>query len=92
MSNKSNFPVSTMEIDIGKNALHVVGLDRRGAIVLRQTWSRGQVDARLANRRAAELERQLWGPEPDRFPACRGECPQSALLARSGAFRRSSPF
>ena len=38
-----------MGIDIGKNAFHVVGLDRRGAIVLRQRWSRGQVQARLAN-------------------------------------------
>jgi len=26
-------------IDIGKNAFHVVGLDGRGAIVLRQKWS-----------------------------------------------------
>jgi transposase len=49
MSNKSNLPVTTMGIDIGKNAFHVVGLDRRGAIVLRQRWSRGQVEARLAN-------------------------------------------
>ena len=49
MSNKSNSPVATMGIDIGKNAFHVVGLDRRGAIVLRQRWSRGHVEARLAN-------------------------------------------
>ena len=49
MSNKSNSPVATIGIDIGKNAFHVVGLDRRGAIVLRQRWSRGQVQARLAN-------------------------------------------
>ena len=49
MSNKSNSPVTTMGIDIGKNAFHIVGLDRRGAIVLRQRWSRGQVQARLAN-------------------------------------------
>ena len=41
MSDKSNLPVATMGIDIGKNAFHVVGLDRRGAIVLRQRWSRG---------------------------------------------------
>ena len=49
MSNTSNLPVATMGIDIGKNAFHVVGFDRRGAIVLRQRWSRGQVEARLAN-------------------------------------------
>ena len=36
-------------IDIGKNSFHIVGQNRRGAIVLRQKWSRGQVEARLAN-------------------------------------------
>jgi transposase len=36
-------------IDIGKNSFHVVGHDKRGAIVLRQKWSRGQVEARFAN-------------------------------------------
>jgi transposase len=41
--------IAVVGIDIGKNSFHVVGLDRRGAIVLRQKWSRGQVEARLAN-------------------------------------------
>jgi transposase len=50
MSNKSIATIATMGIDIGKNSFHVVGLDRRGAIVLRQKWSRGQVAARLARR------------------------------------------
>jgi transposase len=49
MSNKSSATVATMGIDIGKNSFHVVGLDQRGAIVLRQKWSRGQVEARLVN-------------------------------------------
>jgi len=49
MSNKLTPIVATMGIDIGKNSLHVIGLDQRGAIVLRQKWSRGQVEARLAN-------------------------------------------
>jgi len=35
--------------DVGKNSFRVVGHDQRGAIVLRQKWSRGQVQARLAN-------------------------------------------
>jgi transposase len=48
MSNKSNATIATMGIDIGKNSFHVVGLDQRGAIVLRQKWSRSQVGARLA--------------------------------------------
>ena len=41
--------VAVIGIDIGKNSFHVVGLDARGAIVLRQKWSRGQIEARLAN-------------------------------------------
>jgi transposase len=49
MSNKSTSIVATMGIDIGKNSFHVVGLDERGAIVLRQKWSRSQIEARVAN-------------------------------------------
>ena len=49
MSKTLNPTVATMGIDIGKNSFHVVGLDQRGAIVLRQKWSRGQIEARLAN-------------------------------------------
>jgi hypothetical protein len=43
--------IAVVGIDIGKNSFHVVGLDQRGAIVLRQKWSRGQVEARFANPR-----------------------------------------
>ena len=49
MRRSTNLSVATMGIDIGKNSFHVVGLDQRGAIVLRQKWSRGQIEARLAN-------------------------------------------
>ena len=41
--------IAVIGIDIGKNSFHIVGLDERGAMVLRQKWSRGQVEARLAN-------------------------------------------
>jgi transposase len=49
MSHKLNVAIAVIGIDIGKNSFHVVGQDERGAIVLRQKWSRGQVEARLAN-------------------------------------------
>ena len=49
MSHKLNSAIAVIGIDIGKNSFHVVGLDRRGAIVLRQKWSRGQLETRLAN-------------------------------------------
>ena len=41
--------IAVVGIDIGKNSFHIVGLDERGAIVLRQKWSRGQVESRFAN-------------------------------------------
>jgi transposase len=49
MSQTLKTSVAVIGVDIGKNSFHLVGQDRRGAIVLRQRWSRGQVEARLAN-------------------------------------------
>jgi transposase len=41
--------IATIGIDIGKNTFHLVGLDQNGAIVMRQKFSRRQIEARLAN-------------------------------------------
>ena len=49
ISQKLNAAIAVIGIDIGKNSFHIVGHDHRGAIVLRQKWSRGQVETRLAN-------------------------------------------
>ena len=49
MSQTQNATIAVVGIDIGKNSFHIVGHDERGAIVLRQKWSRGQVEARFAN-------------------------------------------
>jgi transposase len=49
VSQQVSTTIAVMGVDIGKNSFHVVGLDQRGAIVLRQRWSRGQVESRLAN-------------------------------------------
>jgi len=49
MSQKLDNSPAVIGIDIGKNSFHVVGQNQRGVIVLRQKWSRGQVEARLAN-------------------------------------------
>jgi transposase len=54
MSEKLNTAPAVIGIDIGKNSFHIVGQDQHGAIVLRQKWSRGQVETRLANLRDAE--------------------------------------
>ena len=39
----------TVGIDTGKNTLHMIGLDAKGAIVLREKVSRHQITARLVN-------------------------------------------
>ena len=41
--------VTVIGIDMGKNTLHMIGLDSRGAIVLREKVSRGRIASRLAN-------------------------------------------
>ena len=49
MSHNLNSAVAVIGIDIGKNSFHVVGHDKRGAIMLRQKWSHRQVETPLAN-------------------------------------------
>jgi len=39
----------TIGIDTGKNTLHLIGLDAKGAIVLREKIARGRIAARFAN-------------------------------------------
>jgi transposase len=39
----------TIGIDTGKNTLHMIGLDERGAIVLREKISRARIAARFVN-------------------------------------------
>ena len=49
MPKTASTQIAVIGIDIGKNSFHVAGHDKRGSIVLRQKWSRGQIEARLAN-------------------------------------------
>jgi transposase len=44
MSQKSSCAIAVIGIDIGENSFQVVGHGARGAIVLWQKWSRGQVE------------------------------------------------
>jgi len=41
--------VRTIGIDTGKNTLHMIGLNEKGAIVLREKVSRDRIAARLVN-------------------------------------------
>src|SRR5271156_1921736 len=50
MSHKTTASVAhTIGIDTGKNTLHLIGLDDKGAIVLREKIARGRIAARFAN-------------------------------------------
>jgi transposase len=94
MSKKSNSTVTTLGVDIGQNSFRVVGLDQRGAIVLRQKWPRGQIQARLATVPlcligmeacvgAHHLSRKLQAPGHDArlMPAKRRPPPDDALAS-----------
>jgi transposase len=48
-SQKTAGIITTIGIDLGKNTFHLVGFDQRGAIILQQKVSRGQLERRLAN-------------------------------------------
>jgi putative ABC transport system substrate-binding protein len=69
MSEKLNSAIAVIGIDIGKNSFHLVGHDRRGAIVLRQKWSRGQVEVRLANLSPCLIGMEARGIELEMFSA-----------------------
>ena len=80
-SQKTPGTITTIGIDLGKNTFHLVGLDKRGAIVLRRKVSRSQLEHRLAN-----VPRCLIGME-----ACSGSHHIGRQLERSGPRRASDP-
>ena len=49
MTHQNSKIATTLGIDIGKNSFHLIGLDVRGAIVLRKKLSRAQLEPFLAN-------------------------------------------
>jgi hypothetical protein len=73
-SQKTPETITTIGIDLGKNTFHLVGLDKRGAIVLQQKVSRGQLGRRLSN-----IPRCLIGME-----ACSGSHHIGRQLAALG--------
>jgi hypothetical protein len=55
--------VTAIGIDMGKNTLHLIGLDTRGAIVLREKVARGRIALRLAKSFSATARTRLF-PRP----------------------------
>ena len=41
--------VTTIGVDLGKNVFHIVGMNARGAVVLRERLSRAKLPRRLTN-------------------------------------------
>jgi transposase len=90
MAQTLNPAIVVVGIEIGKNSFHIVGHDERGAIVLRQKWSRGQIASRFCRhaalpgrhgglRRCASSQPQAQDAWP-RCPADAGEV-RSAQMA-----------
>ena len=73
-SQKTPETITTIGIDLGKNTFHLVGLNKRGAIVLQLKVSRGQLGRRLSN-----IPRCLIGME-----ACSGSHHIGRQLAALG--------
>ena len=65
MATTAQIAIAVIGIDIGKNSFHIVGLDYRGAIVPRQKWSRGQVEARFANMSPCLIGMEACGSAPE---------------------------
>ncbi|CEF48874.1 unnamed protein product [uncultured bacterium] len=91
MSEKHNSVIAVIGIDIGKNSFYIIGLDGRGAIALRQKWSRGQValppsrwDCRQSSRKQTYRHRKERRTPPD-WPGARlrPECLDRRRLQRS---------
>ena len=59
MSHKLNSEIAVIGIDIGKNWFHVVGHDRRGAMMLRQQSALWPASA-LCQQRSFDHIRQRW--------------------------------
>ena len=62
--------VTVIGVDLGKNTLHLVGLNSFGAIVLREKVSRGRITLRLANLPPCLIGIEAgmathYGPRPD---------------------------
>src|SRR6266481_8384600 len=73
MSHKLNSAIAVIGIDIGKNSFHVVGHDKRGAIMLRQKWSRGTARQSVAvSNRYGGLRRRASSQSqaPDAWARC----------------------
>src|SRR6266542_2140490 len=87
-SQKTAGIITTIGIDLGKNTFHLIGFDQRGAIILQQKVSRGQLERRLANIPLPDRHGSLFG-FPSHRPAV-ASC-WSRCASDPGAIREAVP-
>jgi hypothetical protein len=51
--------IATIGMDLGKRSFHLIGMDARGKVIMRQKLSRGRLERHMAN-----LQPCLVGPVP----------------------------
>ena len=74
-SKKDAAAIRAIGIDTGKNTLHMIGLDEKAAIVLREKVSRNRIAARLGN-----VPPSLIGIEAGMACACRKSNPSVLVM------------
>ena len=79
MSRNLSRAIAVIGIDIGKNSFHVVGFDERGAIALRQKWSRDGRD-RSPVRRSSKVV-----TSPPGWASCQSRC-RPAIVQSSARY------
>jgi hypothetical protein len=74
-SQKTLEPIATIGVELGKNTFHLVGLDKRGAIVLQQKVSLGGAwSRRTSDPGAYRRPRPFVASIPRRPEAGSGDC------------------
>ena len=86
MLQKLNSEIAVIGIDIGKNSFHIVGQDRRGVLVLRQKWSRGQVESIIMP------SGSQWGGVGEPTIAVAAPAVLNAIAAATGKRYRTFPL
>jgi len=72
--------IHTIGIDLGKTKFHIVGLNKRGEVVVRKQFSRGQLLRFTANRKVHLIGMEACGGSHFRFhPDDPDTTPQASL-------------
>jgi hypothetical protein len=51
--------IATIGMDLGKRSFHLIGMDTRGKVIMRQQLSRGRLERHMANLQPSRRDRSL---------------------------------